>query len=96
MFYRYSFFTNLFFESMLLYFTFVTLLSNLTLFSFMFSPSLKVIHNFLTLMFSYVGVSPGKKNPVPDSVKGRILHHTFPVTLFQVYKTSLRCRSHQP
>jgi hypothetical protein len=41
----------------------------------------QVIACFLSLLYSYVGVSTSKKQ-IPDGIKGRIIHHSFPVTLF--------------
>jgi len=40
-----------------------------------------VIWAFLTLMYKYVGISTHKK-VVPDEIKGRLIHHSFPVTIF--------------
>jgi hypothetical protein len=40
-----------------------------------------VIACFLSLLYSYAGVSTSKKQ-IPDGIKGRIIHHSFPVTLF--------------
>jgi len=40
-----------------------------------------VIWAFLSLMYKYVGISLNKK-VVPDEIKGRIIHHGFPMTLF--------------
>jgi hypothetical protein len=40
-----------------------------------------VIACFLSLLYSYVGVSTSRKQ-IPDGIKGRIIHHSFPVTLF--------------
>ena len=43
-----------------------------------------MIANFLRLLYSYMGVSPDPKAPLPDAIKGRVMHHSFPVSLFQV------------
>ncbi|TQD77311.1 hypothetical protein C1H46_037134 [Malus baccata] len=56
---------------------------------FMFLDSIKecyealVIAKFLALMYSYLKISISK-NIVPDEIKGREIHHSFPMTLFQV------------
>uniref|UniRef100_A0A453BFM2 Uncharacterized protein n=2 Tax=Aegilops tauschii subsp. strangulata TaxID=200361 RepID=A0A453BFM2_AEGTS len=42
-----------------------------------------VIAKFLALMYSYLNISISK-NIVPDEIKGRVLHHSFPVSLFLV------------
>lgn len=55
---------------------------------FMFLDSIKecyealVIAKFLALMYSYLNISISK-NIVPDGIKGREIHHSFPMTLFQ-------------
>ncbi|RVW36431.1 Transmembrane protein 184B [Vitis vinifera] len=41
-----------------------------------------VIAKFLALMYSYLNISISK-NIVPDEIKGRQIHHSFPMTLFQ-------------
>lgn len=41
-----------------------------------------VIAKFLALMYSYLNISISK-NIVPDEIKGREMHHSFPMTLFQ-------------
>ncbi|XXG83263.1 hypothetical protein AAC387_Pa10g1059 [Persea americana] len=41
-----------------------------------------VIAKFLALMYSYLNISISK-NIVPDGIKGRQIHHSFPMTLFQ-------------
>ncbi|KAI4299303.1 hypothetical protein L6164_032772 [Bauhinia variegata] len=41
-----------------------------------------VIAKFLALMYSYLNISISK-NIVPDEIKGREIHHSFPMTLFQ-------------
>ncbi|PKA47906.1 hypothetical protein AXF42_Ash016252 [Apostasia shenzhenica] len=47
-----------------------------------------VIAKFLTLMYSYLNISISK-NIVPDEIKGRELHHSFPVSLFLPRKVRL-------
>ncbi|XBJ00942.1 hypothetical protein VPH35_020709 [Triticum aestivum] len=42
-----------------------------------------VIAKFLALMYSYLNISISR-NIVPDEIKGRVLHHSFPVSLFLV------------
>nr|DAD20815.1 TPA_asm: hypothetical protein HUJ06_022278 [Nelumbo nucifera] len=55
---------------------------------FMFLDSIKecyealVIAKFLALLYSYLNISISK-NIVPDEIKGREIHHSFPITLFQ-------------
>ncbi|XP_058211034.1 uncharacterized protein LOC131323322 isoform X2 [Rhododendron vialii] len=55
---------------------------------FMFLDSIKecyealVIAKFLALLYSYLNISISK-NIVPDEIKGREIHHSFPFTLFQ-------------
>ncbi|KAL3345387.1 hypothetical protein AABB24_024385 [Solanum stoloniferum] len=55
---------------------------------FMFLDSVKecyeavAIAKFLALMYSYLNISI-IKNIVPDEIKGREIHHSFPMTLFQ-------------
>ncbi|KAL5553394.1 hypothetical protein UlMin_040795 [Ulmus minor] len=44
-----------------------------------------VIAKFLALMYSYLNISISK-NIVPDDIKGREIHHSFPMTLFQTLK----------
>lgn len=55
--------------------------------NFCFSRSLfsnlQVIAKFMALMYSYLKISISK-NIVPDEIKGREIHHSFPMTLFQV------------
>lgn len=46
---------------------------------------LQVIAKFLALLYSYLNISISK-NIVPDGIKGREIHHSFPMTLFQVRK----------
>jgi hypothetical protein len=43
----------------------------------------QVIAKFMALMYSYLNISISK-NIVPDEIKGRELHHSFPVSLFLV------------
>ncbi|URD85722.1 hypothetical protein MUK42_31982 [Musa troglodytarum] len=40
-----------------------------------------VIAKFMALMYSYLNISLSK-NTVPDEIKGREIHHSFPVSLF--------------
>lgn len=54
-----------------------------------------VIANFLTLMYSYMGVSLDPKTPLPDSIKGRVFHHSFPVSLFQPHEVIVDRKSLQ-
>ncbi|XP_059662606.1 uncharacterized protein LOC132308522 [Cornus florida] len=55
---------------------------------FMFLESVKecyealVMAKFLALMYTYLNISISK-NIVPDEIKGRKIHHSFPMTLFQ-------------
>lgn len=44
---------------------------------------LQVIAKFMALMYSYLNISLSK-NIVPDEIKGREIHHSFPVSLFLV------------
>lgn len=61
---------------------------------FMFLGSIKecyealVIAKFLVLMYSYLKISISK-NIVPDEIKGREIHHSFPMTLFQPHTVRL-------
>lgn len=61
---------------------------------FMFLDSIKecyealVIAKFLALMYSYLKISISK-NIVPDEIKGREIHHSFPMTLFQPHTVRL-------
>ncbi|KAK2986859.1 hypothetical protein RJ640_009593, partial [Escallonia rubra] len=61
---------------------------------FMFLDSIKecyealVIAKFLALMYSYLNISISK-NIVPDEIKGREIHHSFPITLFQPHTVRL-------
>ncbi|XP_059623295.1 uncharacterized protein LOC132266436 [Cornus florida] len=61
---------------------------------FMFLDSIKecyealVIAKFLALMYSYLNISISK-NIVPDEIKGRAIHHSFPMTLFQPHTVHL-------
>ncbi|KAJ0983704.1 hypothetical protein J5N97_011959 [Dioscorea zingiberensis] len=48
----------------------------------------KVIAKFLALMYSYLNISISK-NIVPDEIKGREVHHSFPMTLFQPHSVKL-------
>ncbi|THG00709.1 hypothetical protein TEA_025457 [Camellia sinensis var. sinensis] len=47
-----------------------------------------VIAKFLLLMYSYLKISISK-NIVPDEIKGREIHHSFPMTLFQPHTVHL-------
>ncbi|BBN04893.1 hypothetical protein MPTK1_3g08600 [Marchantia polymorpha subsp. ruderalis] len=47
-----------------------------------------VIASFLKLMYCYLNVSTSS-NAVPDEIKGRLIHHTFPITLFQPHEVKL-------
>ncbi|KAL7213162.1 hypothetical protein ACSBR2_015801 [Camellia fascicularis] len=47
-----------------------------------------VIAKFLSLMYSYLKISISK-NIVPDEIKGREIHHSFPMTLFQPHTVHL-------
>ncbi|KAL8460330.1 hypothetical protein ACS0TY_031250 [Phlomoides rotata] len=47
---------------------------------------------FLALMYSYLNISMSQ-NIVPDEIKGREIHHSFPMTLFQPKKTHLNQRT---
>ncbi|GFQ06352.1 transmembrane protein 184c [Phtheirospermum japonicum] len=46
------------------------------------------IAKFLALMYSYLNISMSE-NILPDEIKGREIHHSFPMTLFQPKKTHL-------
>ncbi|KAF8413964.1 hypothetical protein HHK36_001961 [Tetracentron sinense] len=65
---------------------------------FMFLDSIKecyealVIAKFLSLMYSYLKISISK-NIVPDEIKGREIHHSFPMTLFQPHTVHLDHRT---
>ncbi|CAN0852798.1 Transmembrane protein 184B [Linum grandiflorum] len=65
---------------------------------FMFLESIKecyealVIAKFLALMYSYLNISMSK-NIVPDEIKGREIHHSFPMTLFQPHTVRLDHRN---
>ena len=50
---------------------------------YFFLSIVQVIAKFLALMYSYLNISISK-NIVPDEIKGRVLHHSFPVSLFLV------------
>ncbi|KAK4839078.1 hypothetical protein QYF36_018889 [Acer negundo] len=47
-----------------------------------------VIAKFLALLYSYLNISISN-NIVPDEIKGREIHHSFPMTLFQPRTTRL-------
>lgn len=46
---------------------------------------IQVMAKFLGLMYTYLNISISK-NIVPDEIKGRQIHHSFPMTLFQVQR----------
>ncbi|KAK6132632.1 hypothetical protein DH2020_033621 [Rehmannia glutinosa] len=47
-----------------------------------------VMAKFLGLMYTYLNISISK-NIVPDEIKGREIHHSFPMTLFQPHTVRL-------
>eukprot|EP00246_Nothoceros_aenigmaticus_P005170 TRINITY_DN1704_c0_g2_i1.p1 TRINITY_DN1704_c0_g2~~TRINITY_DN1704_c0_g2_i1.p1 ORF type:complete len:306 (+),score=54.91 TRINITY_DN1704_c0_g2_i1:192-1109(+) len=47
-----------------------------------------VIAAFLYLMYSYMGISVSK-NIIPDEIKGRVIHNSFPLTLFVPHEAPL-------
>ncbi|CAK9183057.1 unnamed protein product [Ilex paraguariensis] len=47
-----------------------------------------VMSQFLGLMYTYLNISISK-NIVPDEIKGREIHHSFPMTLFQPHTVRL-------
>lgn len=51
-----------------------------------------VIAQFLGLLYSYLNISISK-NIVPDGIKGREIHHTFPMTYFQPHTVRLDHRN---
>ncbi|KAL1823380.1 hypothetical protein ACET3Z_010158 [Daucus carota] len=61
---------------------------------FMFLESIKecyeglVMAKFLALLYSYLNISISR-SIVPDEVKGREIHHSFPMTLFQPHSVKL-------
>lgn len=61
---------------------------------FMFLDSIKecyealVMAKFLALLYTYLNISISK-NIVPDEIKGREIHHSFPMTLFQPHSVRL-------
>ncbi|KAJ4703390.1 hypothetical protein OWV82_023304 [Melia azedarach] len=65
---------------------------------FMFLDSVKecyealVIAKFIALLYSYLNISISK-NIVPDEIKGREIHHSFPMTLFQPHTVRLDRRT---
>lgn len=65
---------------------------------FMFLDSVKecyeavAIAKFLALMYSYLNISISK-NIVPEEIKGREIHHSFPMTLFQPHTALLDHRT---
>ncbi|KAK6154313.1 hypothetical protein DH2020_008561 [Rehmannia glutinosa] len=48
----------------------------------------EVMAKFLGLMYTYLNISISK-NIVPDEIKGREIHHSFPMTLFQPHTVRL-------
>ncbi|XP_057963261.1 uncharacterized protein LOC131154478 [Malania oleifera] len=50
------------------------------------------IAKFLALMYSYLNISMSK-GIVPDEIKGREIHHSFPMTLFQPHTVHLNHRT---
>ncbi|KAJ6828735.1 transmembrane protein 184C-like [Iris pallida] len=50
------------------------------------------IAKFMALMYSYLNISLSK-NIVPDEIKGRELHHSFPMTIFLPRKVRLEQQS---
>lgn len=61
---------------------------NLSVLSFLVDY-VQVIAKFLALLYSYLNISISK-NIVPDEIKGREIHHSFPMTLFVVNELSSR------
>ncbi|PIA59578.1 hypothetical protein AQUCO_00400457v1 [Aquilegia coerulea] len=51
-----------------------------------------VIAKFLALMYSYLNISISK-NIVPDGIKGREIHHSWPMTYFQPHTVRLDHRN---
>ncbi|KAF9590266.1 hypothetical protein IFM89_032044 [Coptis chinensis] len=51
-----------------------------------------VIAKFLALMYSFLNISISK-NIVPDGIKGREIHHSFPMTFFQPHTVRLDHRN---
>ncbi|KAL5537644.1 hypothetical protein UlMin_044735 [Ulmus minor] len=49
-----------------------------------------MIAKFLALMYSYLKISISK-NIVPDGIKGREIHHSFPMTLFEILDMAVCC-----
>ncbi|GJX24796.1 transmembrane protein 184 [Tanacetum coccineum] len=47
-----------------------------------------VMAKFLALLYTYLNISI-TKNIVPDEIKGREIHHSFPMTLFQPHSVRL-------
>ncbi|KAL7593302.1 uncharacterized protein LOC111904859 [Lactuca sativa] len=47
-----------------------------------------VMAKFLALLYTYLNISISK-NIVPDEIKGREIHHSFPMTLFQPHSVRL-------
>ncbi|CAI9088578.1 OLC1v1022947C4 [Oldenlandia corymbosa var. corymbosa] len=53
---------------------------------------MQVMAKFLGLMYTYLNISISK-NIVPDEVKGREIHHSFPMTLFMPHSVKLDHKS---
>jgi hypothetical protein len=49
---------------------------------------MQVIAKFMALMYSYLNISLSQ-NIVPEGIKGREIHHSFPVSLFMVILITL-------
>ncbi|KAL0797656.1 hypothetical protein Bca101_052830 [Brassica carinata] len=66
---------------------------------FMFIDAVKdcyealVIAKFLALMYSYLNISMSGSIIIPDEIKGREIHHSFPMTLFVPRTTHLDHRT---
>lgn len=52
-----------------------------------------VIAKFLALMYSYLNISMSGSIIIPDEIKGREIHHSFPMTLFVPRTTHLDHRT---
>uniref|UniRef100_A0A803NY06 Uncharacterized protein n=1 Tax=Cannabis sativa TaxID=3483 RepID=A0A803NY06_CANSA len=61
---------------------------NIVGYSINFSIYVQVIAKFMALMYSYLNISISN-NIVPDEIKGREIHHSFPMTLFQPHTIRL-------
>lgn len=49
-----------------------------------FASPVQVMSEFLELLFSYMGIATDRNAPVPDTVKGKVLHNSFPMSLVLV------------